>query len=52
MKNPKYDSCIIRVHEWVKGIETIMSKKRDKGAGEEMAEEFINYMQREFMGGI
>ncbi len=52
MSNPKNHSCQIRVKEWVKGIETILSKRRERGEGERMAEEVINYMTKEFMGGI
>lgn len=44
--------CAIRVREWVKNIEILMSKKHEKGDGERMAEEIINYMNNDFMGGI
>jgi hypothetical protein len=41
-----------RSKEWLKNINTLLSKKRDKGEGGRMAEEIINYMNRDFMGGI
>lgn len=44
--------CDTRAKEWLKNIETIISKKREKGEGEAMAEEVIEYMQHSFMGGI
>lgn len=44
--------CSIRAHEWLKNIEIILSKKREKGEGEEMAEQVIDYMLNSFMGGI
>ena len=52
MSNPNNHSCFIRVQEWVKCIETIMSKTRDKGEGQAMAEEVIRYMKDDFLGGI
>ncbi len=52
MSNPRTHSCLIRVQEWVKSIETMMSKNRSPGEGQEMAEEVIRYMTTEFMGGI
>ena len=48
----KINHCPIRVREWVKNIEILMSKRHEKGEGERMAEEIINYMQRDFMDGI
>ncbi len=52
MGNPKNHSCFIRVQEWVKNIEVIMSKKHEPGEGKAMAEEVIRYMNVDFMGGI
>ena len=52
MANQNNHSCFIRVQEWVKCIETIMSKTRLPGEGQAMAEEVISYMKNDFMGGI
>ena len=35
-----------RSKEWLKSINTLLSKKRSKGEGERMAEEIINFMQK------
>jgi hypothetical protein len=52
MSNPQNHSCFLRVQEWVKNIEVLMSKQRPKGEGQAMAEEVIEYMRKSFMGGI
>ena len=44
--------CNIRAKEWLKSIDTIMSKTRSQGEGQAMAEEIIKYMENEFMGGL
>jgi len=38
----------VRGREWMKCIETIMSKKRAKGDGLRMAEQAINHMNKDF----
>lgn len=42
------NNCKIRGKEWIKGIRSILQNKR----GLTGAEELINYMQNEFMGGL
>lgn len=41
-------NCKIRGREWIKNINLILSK----GLGKKGADEVINYMERDFMGGI
>jgi len=42
-------NCKIRATEWLKGINTILSKPRAKGEGTKMAGELINHMKHNFM---
>jgi hypothetical protein len=48
----KQRTCSIRMQEWLKGINTIISKKRPKGEGTRMANELIHFMKHEFMNQI
>lgn len=46
-------ACKTRGKEWIKGINIILeNRSRPKGEGKKMAQELINYMTNEFMGGI
>ena len=45
----KTRTCSIRMKEWLKGINTILSKPRAKGEGTRMAGELINQMKHNFM---
>ncbi len=42
-------NCSVRAHEWLKGINTILSQSRAPGEGQRMAEELIQYMKNEFI---
>lgn len=42
-------NCSVRAHEWLKGINTILSGKRAPGEGTQMAKDIISYMQKDFM---
>ena len=44
-----FQNCQTRGYEWLKGINTILSRKREPGEGKKMAEDFIKYMDDEFM---
>ncbi len=44
--------CKIRMHEWLKNIEVILSKRRTPDGGQLMADQAISYMRKDFMGGI
>ncbi len=44
-------NCKVRGREWIKGINTILSKKRALGEGKQMAEDIIKFMTKDFMGG-
>ena len=44
-----FKSCKVRGKEWIKGINTILSSKH---GGKKQAQELINYMKYQFMGGI
>lgn len=46
------DKCKVRGYEWLKGINTILSNHRGPMEGKKIANELINFMQKEFYGGI
>ncbi len=41
--------CSIRMQEWIKGINTILSKRRPKGEGTKIAGELIEHMNHNFL---
>lgn len=50
---PEKTNCEIRTREWITGINNILSvTHRPIGEGKKLAEEFIDCMQHDFMGGI
>ncbi len=49
----RLDYCKTRAEEWIRNIDVILNGyPRPKGEGQAMAEEIINYMQKDFLGGI
>ncbi len=50
---PEKTNCEVRTLEWMKGISNVLSvPHRPKGEGQKMAQDLIDYMTHDFMGGV